>query len=317
MQLGSLTLPRTAALAPMAGVADRAFRELCAEQGACYAVGEMASAKGLQHNSAKTAGLLTVSDAERPCAVQLFGDEPAAMAEAAIKAQQYGPDAIDINMGCPVPKVAGAGSGSALLKNPGLAGEIIKAVRAVTHVPLTVKLRTGWDTQSINAVEMALLAQECGADAVCVHGRTRAQQYAPPVDYDTIAAVKKAVDIPVIGNGDVRDIESAERMYERTGADLVMVGRGAQGRPWVFRRLDAYFRLGKRLPEPEPEEKLALLLAQARLAVAYKGEYIAMREMRKHVAWYCKGWRGAATLRRRSGELTRYEELEELAGSIL
>jgi len=317
LKLGNLILPKTAALAPMAGVADRAFREICMAEGACYAVGEMASAKGLEHNSRKTAELLSVSDAERPCAVQLFGDNPESMAQAAVIAQQYNPDALDINMGCPAPKVAGAGSGSALMKNPALAAEIIRAVRAVTKLPLTVKIRTGWDSDHINAVEMALLAQENGADAVTVHGRTRMQMYAPPVDLATIARVKEALDIPVIGNGDVFDIESAERMYEETKVDLVMVGRGAQGAPWVFRILKAWFERGVRLPEPCPEEKMDIMLRHIRLAVEYKGEYVAMREARKHVAWYCKGWRGAASLRRRAGMLTRYEELEELVRDAL
>jgi tRNA-dihydrouridine synthase B len=317
LKLGNLILPKTAALAPMAGVADRAFREICMAEGACYAVGEMASAKGLEHRSRKTAQLLSVSDAERPCAVQLFGDHPESMAQAALIAQQYRPDALDINMGCPAPKVAGAGSGSALMKNPALATEIIRAVRAVTKLPLTVKIRTGWDSDQINAVELALLAQEAGANAVTVHGRTRMQMYAPPVDLATIARVKEALDIPVIGNGDVCDIESAERMYEETKVDLVMIGRGAQGAPWVFRILKAWLEQGVRLPEPCPEEKMVIMLRQIRLAVEYKGEYIAMREARKHVAWYCKGWWGAAALRRRAGTLTRYEELEELARDAL
>ena len=316
MKLGRLILPRTAILAPMAGVADRAFREICIAQGAPYVVGEMASAKGLEHKSRKTAELLSVFPEERPCAVQLFGCEPQSMAGAARLAEEYGPDAIDINMGCPAPKVTGTGSGSALMKNPALAGEIIRAVRAATTLPLTVKIRTGWDENSRNAVELAQIAQENGADAVTVHGRNRKQMYAPPVDYQTIADVKKALDIPVIGNGDVADIESAERMYE-TGCDLVMVGRGARGAPWVFRILKAYFERGQRLPEPGVEEKIAVMLEHIRLACRYKGENVGMREARKHVAWYCKGWQGAASLRHRAGNLTRYEELEALAKEIL
>ena len=316
MKIGSLTLPKTAIMAPMAGVADRAFREICIAQGAAYVVGEMASAKGLEHKSRKSAELLSVFPAERPCAVQIFGCEPQSMASAARLAQTYGPDAIDINMGCPAPKVTGTGSGSALMKNPALAGEIIRAVRAATTLPLTVKIRTGWDENSLNAVEIAQIAQESGADALTVHGRTRKQMYGPPVNYKMIAEVKKALDIPVIGNGDVADIESAERMYE-TGCDLVMVGRGARGAPWVFRILKAYFERGQRLPEPCVEEKIAVMLEQIRLACQYKGEGVGMREARKHVAWYCKGWQGAASLRQRAGSLTRYEELEALAKEIL
>jgi len=316
MKLGTLTLPKTAVLAPMAGVADRAFREICVQEGACYTVGEMASAKGLQHQNRKTAQLLCVSEAERPCAVQLFGSEPSSMAGAARLAQSFGPDTIDINMGCPAPKVTGTGSGSALMKSPDLAADIIREVRAATSLPLTVKIRAGWDEESRNAVQIALLAEENGADAVIVHGRTRRQMYSPPVDYDTIAAVKKALTIPVIGNGDVCCIESAERMYQ-TGCDLVMVGRGARGAPWVFRILREYFERGIRLPEPEIDEKLDIMLRHIRLACQYKGEPVAMREARKHVAWYCKGWPGAALLRQKASSLIRYEDLEKLARGIL
>jgi len=316
MKLGAITLPKGAALAPMAGVADRAFREICVQQGACYVVGEMASAKGLQHKSLKSAELLFVSDTERPAAVQLFGSEISSMAEAAVIAQSFAPDVIDINMGCPAPKITGTGSGSALMKTPELAGEIIRAIRKATLLPLTVKIRAGWDEESRNAVEIALIAERAGADAITVHGRTRKQMYSPPIDYNTIAAVKKAVSIPVIGNGDVCGIESAERMYE-TGCDLVMIGRGARGAPWVFRALRAYFERGIRLPEPEIEEKLDIMLRHIRLTCEYKGEYSGMREARKHVAWYCKGWQGAAALRSRAGSLSRYEDLEALAKDIL
>ena len=315
MKLGTLTLPKTAVLAPMAGVGDRAFREICAQEGACYVVGEMASAKGIEHQSQKTAQLLYVSEAERPSAIQLFGSEPASMAKAALVAQSYAPDVIDINMGCPVPKVTGTGSGSALMKTPQLAGEIVRAVKAVISLPLTVKIRTGWDENSLNAVEVAQIAERSGADAITVHGRTRKQMYSPPINYEMIAAVKKAVSVPVIGNGDVCDIESAERMYE-TGCDLVMVGRGARGAPWVFRILKAYFERGERLPEPPLEEKLDIMLRHIRLACQYKGENVGMREARSHVAWYCKGWHGAAALRRKSGSLSRYEELEQMAKEI-
>jgi len=316
MKFGTLTLPKGAALAPMAGVADRAFREICVQQSACYVVGEMASAKGLQHQSRKSAELLFVSDTERPAAVQLFGSEVSSMAEAALVAQSFAPDVIDINMGCPAPKITGTGSGSALMKTPALAGEIIGAVRKATTLPLTVKIRTGWDEESRNAVEIALIAEQAGADAITVHGRTRRQMYSPPIDYNTIAAVKKAVSIPVIGNGDVCDIESAQRMYE-TGCDLVMIGRGARGAPWVFRTLRAWLEKGIRLPEPEMEEKLDIMLRHIRLTCEYKGEFLGMREARKHVAWYCKGWQGAAALRSRAGSLSRYEELEALAKEIL
>ena len=316
MKIGSLTLPKTAVLAPMAGVGDRAFREICAGEGACYLVGEMASAKGLEHDSKKSAELLEVSPAARPCGVQLFGAEPESMASAVKLAESFGPDVIDLNMGCPAPKITGTGAGSALMKTPQLAGEIIKAARAATTLPLSVKMRTGWDEDNLNAVELAQIAQESGADFITVHGRTRRQMYSPPVNYKMIATVKKAVSIPVIGNGDVSDIQTAEQMYE-TGCDLVMVGRGSQGNPWVFRILKAYFEQGIRLPEPEVEEKLEIMLRHIRLACEYKGENVGMREARKHVAWYCKGWTGAAEMRKKAGSLTRYEELEKLARDIL
>jgi len=300
----------------MAGVGDRAFREICAQEGAGYLVGEMASAKGLEHNSKASAELLEVSPAARPCGVQLFGSEPESMARAVKLAESFGPDVIDINMGCPAPKITGTGAGSALMKTPELAGEIIKTCRAATTLPLSVKMRTGWDEDNLNAVRLAQIAEESGADFVTVHGRTRRQMYSPPVNYDMIAAVKKALSIPVIGNGDVADIETAERMYD-TGCDLVMIGRGAQGNPWVFRILKAYFERGIRLPEPEVEEKLEIMLRHIRLACEYKGENVGMREARKHVAWYCKGWTGAAEMRKKAGSLTRYEELEALTKEIL
>ena len=314
MNLGTLTLPKTAALAPMAGLGDRAFREICAEMGACYVVGEMASSKGLTYGSAKTAQLLEIGEAERPCALQLFGDEPLTMAKAARVSLGYAPDALDINMGCPAPKISGSGSGSALMKDLPLAGEIIRAVaEAAGRVPVTVKMRKGWDDGSVNAVQAALLARKSGAAAVTVHGRTRVQIYAPPVDLSIIARVKQALDIPVIGNGDVCSVQDAERMYQVTGCDLVMVGRGALGAPWLFRQIDAYFRKGRRLPDPEPEERMAVMLRHIERACGYKGEHRAMREARAHAGHYFKGWPGAAELRRRAGKLETFDDLEALA----
>ncbi|MFV0399468.1 MAG: tRNA dihydrouridine synthase DusB [Oscillospiraceae bacterium] len=317
MQLGPLTFPKTAALAPMAGVADRAFREICRSFGACYTVGEMASAKGLCYGSRKTAELLTVTEPERPMAVQLFGDEPAAMAEAAKIAERYSPDAIDVNMGCPAPKVAGNGSGAALMKDLPLAEKVVRAVVEATSLPVTVKMRTGWDSNCLNAVEAAKMAEECGAVAVTVHGRTRVQMYAPPIDFETIAAVKRAVKIPVIGNGGIVDAHSAMEMYSRTGCDLVMIGQGALGRPWVFGQIESFLRSGVVTPEPALEEKMKTLLRQIRLAVEYKGEYSALREARSHAAWYLKGMRGAAELRRMAGQLSTYADLEALVEKTL
>ncbi len=317
MRLGSLQLKKTAALAPMAGVADRAFREICAEFGACYVVGEMASSKGMSFNSAKTAELLAVSGRERPAAVQIFGSEPETMAKAAVMSLDYRPDAIDINMGCPAPKIAGGGSGAALMKDLGLAGNIIGAVTAAVELPVTVKFRKGWDAGSINAVGAALIAEANGAAAVTIHGRTREQFYAPPVDLNIIREVKRAVHIPVVGNGDVVSAETALRMYEITGCDLVMIGRGALGAPWVFKQIDAYLSRGERLKEPELDERMSVMLRHIKLACEYKGEYVAMREARKHVAWYLKGLKGAAALRRRACGLAHYEELEALTKEIM
>jgi nifR3 family TIM-barrel protein len=301
----------------MAGVADRAFRETCAGFGACYVVAEMASAKAMSLKSERTAGLLAVSDNERPAGIQLFGDEPETVAIAAKMALKYRPDIIDLNMGCPAPKIEGGGSGAALMKNLRLAGEIIGAAASAVDLPVTVKLRKGWDDENVNAVEAAQIAEARGAAAVTVHGRTRSQFYAPPVDHGIIRAVKDAVSIPVLGNGDVTDAESAARMYESTGCDLIMVGRGALGAPWVFREIDAYLARGEIVPPPELEEKMAVMLRHIKLACDYKGEYVAMREARKHVAWYLKGMKGAAELRRRACALEYYEELEALVRSIL
>lgn len=317
LNIGTHSFPKTAALAPMAGFADRAFREICREMGACYVVGEMASAKGIVYGSAKTRELLEVTDAQRPMGLQLFGNEPETMARAARTALEYAPDFLDINMGCPAPKITGGGAGSALHRNVPLAGEIMRAVAGGVNVPVTVKIRLGWDDGSQNAPEMAQAAQAAGIAAVAVHGRTRARMYAPPVDLNSIREVKRSVSIPVIGNGDVTDIESAEHMYEQTGCDLVMVGRGALGRPWVFSQIHAWFLRGERLPEPDMEEKMGIMLRQIRLACLYKGEYAAMREARSHAAWYLRGMRGAAALRRKAGTLSHFEDLEALAREAL
>lgn len=318
IKIGNVEINRTAALAPMAGTADRAFREICKRFGACYVVGEMVSSKGLTFQSKKSAELLVVSDAERPIGVQLFGDDPLTMAQAAELAMSYNPDIIDINMGCPAPKIAGNGGGSALMKTPKLAGEITKAVVNAVDVPVTVKFRKGWNDDSVNAVEFGKIAEQNGAAAITVHGRTREQMYAPPVDIDMIAQVKRAVtSIPVIANGDVVDIQSAVEMYERTGADLIMIGRGALGNPWVFRQIDAYFKDGTVLPPPTLEEKVEVMLEHIRLACEYKTERVAMREARKHAAWYLTGVHGAAGFRRQAGTLCTFDDLRLLAQQVL
>ena len=317
MRLAHLTFETGAALAPMAGVADRAFRQLCREMGAVYTVGEMVSAKGLLQGSAKTRELLEMGPGERPGAVQLFGDEPDVLARAAEAAMAAGPDVIDLNMGCPAPKIAGNRAGSALMKDPELAARIIRSVKAASPVPVTVKFRKGWDGDSVNAVEFAKRAEAAGASAVCIHGRTRQQMYAPPVDLDCIRQVKQAVRIPVIGNGDIDSVESAVRMYEQTGCDLVMIGRGALGHPWLFAQLKAYFETGALLPEPPLSERMAVMKRHVRMICACKGERTAMKEARGHASWYMKGLRGAAALRRQAGCLREYADIERLAELVL
>ena len=317
MKIGSLELKRTAALAPMAGVADSAFRQICKEFGACYLVGEMASAKGMHYSDKKTARLLTVRAQDRPIAVPLFGDEPEILAEAARKALAFQPDVIDINMGCPAPKVAGNGGGSALMKNPALAARITEAVVRAVDLPVTVKFRKGWDDRSVNAVEFARAIEQSGAAAVTVHGRTRQQYYAPPVDLDIIAAVKQAVSIPVIGNGDCIDLPSVMKMYEYTKCDLVMIGRGALGSPWIFRQVDRYLTDGTLLPDPSLPERMQVMLRHIKLICENKGESGGMREARKHAAWYMKGMRGAPAFRKQSGELCTYADAEKLAADVL
>lgn len=317
MRIGQLEIERTAGLAPMAGVGDRAFRLLCKEFGAAYTVSEMVSAKGMHFGDPKTASLLALDPQEHPAAVQLFGDEPDTLAEAARMALEYHPDAIDLNMGCPAPKIAGNGGGCALMRNPALAGRIIRAVSDAVPLPVTVKFRKGWDDASINAVEFAKMAQENGAAALCIHGRTRAQMYAPPVDSQIIAAVKQAVTIPVMGNGGVNSAASCAEMYARTGCDLVMVGQGALGAPWIFSQIREYLQRGILPPAPPLEERLRIMLRHMRLIVSFKGERIGMREARKHAGWYLKGMRGAARLRERTGRISTLSDAEALAEDAL
>lgn len=297
----------------MAGVADRAFRQLCKEYGACYLVGEMVSAKGLTQGSKKSAELLQCDAVEHPCAVQLFGNEPESMGAAVELAMRYTPDIIDINMGCPAPKIAGGGGGSALMRDLPLAARIITAVKKASPLPVTVKFRKGWDEDSINGVEFARMAESCGADAITIHGRTRAQMYVPSADWDIIREIKAAVSIPVIGNGDVTSPETAKALYQHSGCDLVMVGRAALGAPWLFGQIADYLATGSYTPTPDIEERMAVMLHQMELLVRYKGEGVGMREARKHCGWYLSGFRGAASLRRMAGEISTMEDAKYLA----
>ena len=253
----------------------------------------------------------------RPAAVQLFGDDPAIVAEAARRALKYAPDWIDLNMGCPAPKIVGNHCGSALMREPELCRRLVQAVKEAVPVPVTVKIRKGYDKQHVNAVEVALACEAGGADAIAVHGRTRDQMYAPPVDWDIIRQVKRAVQVPVIGNGDVTDARSAAALYEETGCDHIMVGRGALGRPWIFSQIQAYLEHGTLLPDPPVSRRMALLMGQVQQTAAEKGEHIALLQARKHAAWYMSGLRGAAALRRQAGELKTLEDLAALCLAVI
>ena len=316
MKIGNLEVSGYDALAPMAGVADRAMRELCISYGASFCISELVSSKGVSMGDRKSKELMSVYEKERPMAVQLFGCEPAVMASAAKIAASQNPDFLDINMGCPAPKVAGNGGGSALMKDPVLAGDIVKAVVSATELPVTVKIRTGWDENNITALEVAKRCEDAGAAAVTVHGRTRTQMYAPPVNLDIIKSVKEALTIPVIANGDIDTPEKAKAVYEYTGCDFLMVGRAAMGAPWIFSQINAYLKDGTILPEPSLEEKLNTLLLQVKMMAEYKNERTAILESRKHASWYLKGMRGAAAFRRMCGEIDSFMDLEKLCNSV-
>lgn len=316
MKIKNTEITGFAALAPMAGVADRAMREICREFGAAFTVGELVSSKGISLGDKKSSSLLACGEAERPCGCQLFGSEADVMAKAAVSALSFRPDFIDINMGCPAPKVAGNGGGSALMRDPVNASEIVRAVVNAVDVPVTVKMRTGWDCESINAAEMSKRCEDAGAAMITVHGRTRQQMYAPGIDYKTIAAVKKAVKIPVVGNGDICGGESAKHMYEATGCDFVSVGRAAQGNPFVFSEINAFFR-GENYTPPTLEERFCVLLRQIRLMQKYKDPHTAILEARKHAAWYMHGLNGAAELRRMCGEISCFSDIEAVCQKAL
>ncbi|MBR7092035.1 MAG: tRNA dihydrouridine synthase DusB [Clostridia bacterium] len=309
MRIGKTEVAPGAALAPMAGVADRAFRRVCMQQGAVLCVSEMVSCKGLTFGDRKSAALMQLDACARPAGVQLFGDDPDVMAAAAELVMQVQPDFIDINMGCPAPKIAGNRCGSALMRQPELCRRIVAAVTAAVPVPVTVKMRKGYSAETANAVEVALACQAGGAAAVTVHGRTREQMYAPPADWECIRQVKAALDIPVIGNGDVTSAAAAQRMLRQTGCDLVMVGRAALGNPWIFAEIRAALTEQPAPPVPTVEQRMDMLCRQVELAAAEKGQRTALREARKHASWYVRGLRGAAYLRGQAGTLETMADL--------
>lgn len=309
LQIGNVILKNNVILAPMAGVTDLPFRLLCKEQGAGLLCMEMVSAKAIYYNNKNTETLMQIEPEERPVSLQLFGSDPVIISEMAKRIEDRPFDILDINMGCPVPKVVNNGEGSALMKNPGLVRKIVTSVSKAIKKPLTVKIRKGFDENNINAVEIAKIIEDSGAAAVAVHGRTRQQYYSGKADWDIIRQVKEAVSIPVIGNGDVDSPQKAKQLLEETGCDGIMVGRATEGNPWIFREISHYLDTGELLPHPALEEVKEMILRHARLQLEYKGEYTGMREMRKHVAWYTAGFPHSARLR---GAVNEIESMEQL-----
>lgn len=312
MQIGNVKLINNVFLAPMAGVTDMAFRILCKRQDCGLTYTEMVSAKGLHYKSNNTAVLLEIAQEERPAAVQVFGSEPEIVAEAARYAEAGGAAIIDINMGCPTPKIVKNGDGSALMKSPELVREIVKSTVKAVKVPVTIKIRKGWDEESVNAVEIAVIAAQEGAAAVTVHGRTREQFYSGIADWDIIRQVKRAVDIPVIGNGDITKPQDAGQMLEKTGCDAVMIGRGAQGNPWIFKRTAEYLKSGQLLPEPAYEQRVEAIIRHMEMVAKLKGEATGAKEMRKHAAWYLKGMPGSTKVKTEIFKLNTCSQVKEI-----
>ena len=312
------SLAQTATLAPMAGVADTSYRQLCAEMGAVMTVSEMISAKGLCYDSKGSAELCRISETERPMGLQLFGSEPEFIAKAVSLIQEYQPDWIDLNMGCPVPKVVNTGAGSALMKTPEIAEKCIRSAVREASVPVTVKMRIGWDEEHINAVEFAQMCESVGASALTVHGRTKQQLYSGCADWSVIRQVKEAVKIPVIGNGDVKNVSDCQRMYQETGVDLVAVGRATYGNPWIFKEITAFFENREYIP-PTPEERMQMMLRHIRMILEHsqKPPQLAIREARKHASWYLTGMKNAAAFRARCYQLNSYEEAQKMAEDFL
>ncbi len=312
MKIKNVEINGIVGLAPMAGVADRAFREICKEMGAAYVVSEMVSSKGVSYKNERSTELMEISEVEHPCAVQLFGNEPDTMAVAAKTAMQFKPDILDINMGCPAPKISGNGCGCALMKTPKLCGEIVKAVTSVVDVPVTIKIRKGYDDDTLTALEVARYCVDNGASAITIHGRTAKQMYKPYADWEIIAKLKNEFDVPILGNGDVVSGKTAKQMLEQTGCDMVMVGRASLGNPWIFKQINEYVYNNKEIPMPTADERLQVLQKHIKKICEYKGEKIGMKEARKHVAYYLKGFHGAAAFRNEAGKLCTYDDLLRL-----